>query len=273
MIMNSIDTPSWLTSWIAWRNHYTVLGEMPFNVLATRLSTWDYSGLHLTWDRRYPDCPHCLGNFVVRDKEFGLVYCLCQVLAYQARQYHKYREIMSEIQPATLDELEITDEIGAVGKKLLKKGIDEAERFIKRPDKWLLYSGSYGTGKTHILRAITTALYPMAVYIASRDLEHMVHKYRKADDLGFLYETLRYAPILLLDDLGMEYGGPLMGSTVDRIVDARYARYPEYPVVAATNLVPSQLPDYVPRAADRLMDKQKVVRIGFKGSSYRALAR
>lgn len=268
-----IETPSWLTSWIAWRNYYTSPGSMPFNLLMEELGADTKDGLSLLYERKHEICPHCKGEYVVQDDTWGIIYCICQVLPFQERQRTKFADIRSDTTPARLSDLELPDEIGAIGIRSLKRGIAKVEQFIKRPDRWLVITGPVGTGKTHMLRAIDTALYPMSVYVASRDLENMVHEYRKNDNLTELYRLLRYAPVLLIDDLGMEYGGELMASIVDRVVDARYARFPDYPLVVATNLRYSDLPGYVERSADRLMDNARTDFIGLNGTSYRLLKR
>lgn len=266
-----LETPSWLTSWVAWRNYYTEPGEQPFNDLMNELGIGSFLGLSYAYERKYEVCPHCNGLCVINDDTWGQIYCICQILSFQERQFYRYQEIRSESTPASLDDLNFTHEITPIGVRTLKLAKKAAEDFIKKPDFWMLFVGHYGTGKTHILRAIDTAFYPISVYVASRDLEDMVHEYRKADQMQELYSALRYAPILLLDDLGMEYGGKLMGSMVDRIIDARYARWPDFPVVTATNLLPAELPNYVPRAADRLLDYSRVRHLSLQGTSYRTV--
>lgn len=263
------DTPSWLTSWVAWRNHFTEPGQQPFNTLIEELDT-TARGLYLAYDGAHPTCPRCNEQYVVVDKKWGIVYCICKVLQFQDKRYSMLEDVRSEAEPAYLTEIEYPTKLGMKGIKTLKSAVKEVEHFIKQPDKWLVLTGDVGTGKTHLLRAINTAFYPMSVYLASRDLEDMTHDARKNDNMQELYSLLRYAPILLLDDVGMEYGGPLVKSVVDRIVDARYARFPEFPLVVSSNLTMRELPGYLPRTGDRLRDKEKVKAIGMVGESYRS---
>jgi DNA replication protein DnaC len=80
------------------------------------------------------------------------------------------------------------------------------------------------------------------------------------DALGDLYEALIKAPVLLLDDLGMEYGGALVKSAVDKIIDARYEKFQDRATVIATNLKGFELKTYIPRASDRIID-QAITRV------------
>lgn len=263
--------PSWLTSWVAWRNHFTPPGSYPFSDLREQLEH-KHLPLHQAFDDKYDDfCPYCMGQFVVKNERFGTVYCICEVLKFMQRTEDRYEDIRSEAYPALLGDMEMRDEYTPLAKKRLQQAIDLAEQFIKKPDFWYVLSGRVGTGKTHILRAINAQMYPMSVYITSRDLEDLVHKYRQDDNVGELYKLLRYAPVLLIDDLGMEFGGPWMGSQVDRVLDARYARYPEYPVVVSTNMELRELTRYLVRAGDRLGDTMKVKDVQLSSVSYRSL--
>jgi DNA replication protein DnaC len=99
----------------------------------------------------------------------------------------------------------------------------------------------------------------------------MIHKYRKNDELGDLYDLLRIAPILLIDDLGIEYGGPLFKSMIDRVVDGRIKRFPDKPTVITTNIPTQDLRNYIERTGDRLMDLARVERAFIAANSYRQI--
>ena len=251
---------SWLRSWVAWRNIYTTPHEKPFDLLKASDLEHDEEG-----------CLLCKGMLVVNDPTLGVIYCMCQVKDWAKRVGDKYSEIRTLEVDAKLSDLDLHPGLGEKGIETLGKTIVKAENFIKAPFKWLVISGPYGVGKTHILRAINTALSPICVYISSADIEDMIHKYRKQDELGDLYDYLRSAPILLIDDLGIEYGGPLFRSMMDRVIDGRLKRFPDKPTVIATNIATKDLGGYIERTGDRLMDLSKVERAFIAAKSYRKI--
>lgn len=251
---------SWLKSWIAWRNVYTSPWGKPFDLFDTKELKADSEG-----------CPLCKDMYVVNNPYYGVIYCMCQVISWEARIRDKYEFLRTPESPASLDDLDMHPGLGAKGIETLKLTIEKAKLFIKNPKKWLLISGPYGVGKTHILRAINTALDPVAVYISSADLEDQIHKYRKNDELGDLYDLLRIAPILLIDDLGIEYGGNLFKTVMDRVVDGRIKRFPDKPTVISSNIPAKELATYIERTGDRLMNLEKVDRAFIAANSYRQI--
>lgn len=251
--------PSWLDSWIFWRNRYTTPGQPPFNLLG--------------YDERFPlrgrSCPICNDEYVLQDGKGGAVYCICQVLEWQDKLVTRYEDLRTDIGPAKLSDIRYPIGMPGEAVRTLKNAVDLAAQFVRSPKQWLVIVGAPGCGKTHILKAINTQLYPVSVYMASRDLEDKTHEYRKADDMQELYRLLAFAPILLIDDVGMEYGGPLVKSMLDRIIDARYERWPDFPTIVTTNMSYDELRFYIPRAGDRMTDLAKVIPVGIKAGSYR----
>lgn len=257
--MRLIDVQvSWMQSWIVWRNVYTEPGGKPFGLLDRDELKPDEEG-----------CPLCHDMLVVR-REDTVYYCLCQVLLWEKRVMERYEFIRTPEQPADLN-LQLHPEQGLEGVKSLENSIAKARRFIKSPEKWLLISGPYGVGKTHILRAINTQLFPIAIYISAQDVEDMIHEYRKNDELGDLYHLLLRAPILLIDDLGIEYGGNLFKSMIDRVIDGRIKRFPEKPTVIATNIPAQDIGNYIERTGDRLLNLAHVDRAYIAAKSYRRI--
>lgn len=250
---------SWMPSWIAWRNIYTEKGGKPFGLLDMKDLEPEGEG-----------CPLCKDMLIVRHDE-QIYYCLCQVLKWEQRVRDRFQWIRTPEQPATFGSLDLHPGLGKNGVETLKKTIEKAQRFVINPKKWLLISGPYGVGKTHILRAINTHLSPIAIYISAQDVEDMIHKFRKSDELGDFYDLLMRAPILLIDDLGIEYGGNLFKSMIDRVIDGRIKRFPLKPTVIATNIPTQDIPNYIERTGDRLLNLAKVERAFIAAKSYRQI--
>jgi DNA replication protein DnaC len=253
---------------VYWRNRTTSPKGKAFDSLL------DYFGVHpseLTGqhilDSGKGECPICQNTFLINDEEWGVLYCLHYILDWQIEVRARYKEYRSPVADASLDDIKYPKDLGADTIYQLKEMVKHTENFIKRPEKWMIMAGSYGLGKTHMLRAINTAFDPIALYIAARDIEAITHMTRKDDTLGDFVENLTYAPILLLDDLGEEYGGRLVKTVVDRVINARYERFPDYPVLVATNMPPKELQGYLPRSADRLFDKARSVQLSINSKT------
>lgn len=275
--IRSIDLlPSRLTSWVYWRNKSTSTKGEAFDLLTEHFAIDSGAASELTGqmilDSGNGTCPFCSNTYLVKDDEWGLLYCLHYILDWQREISSRQREFRSPVNPATLDDITYPKGLGQATIRDLKAMVNATEKFIKQPDKWLLLLGHYGLGKTHMLRTINTAFRPIALYIAARDIEGFTHSTRKKDTLNEFIERLTYAPVLVIDDLGEEYGGRLVKSVVDRVINARYERFPEYPVVVASNFSPQMLQDYLPRTADRLFDKERCVQLSIDSkTSYRKL--
>ncbi|MEE9540203.1 MAG: hypothetical protein V3V85_01770, partial [Candidatus Thorarchaeota archaeon] len=218
------------------------------------------------------ECPFCKNTVLVVKEDEEVLYCLHHVLDWQKIVVERYKGYRSPVDPASLDDVTYPRALGQSTIRELKAMVKATEKFIRKPDTWLLMLGHYGLGKTHMLRAINTAFDPIAVYIAARDIEAIVHETRKDDTLGDFITNLTNAPILLLDDLGEEYGGRLVKSVIDRVINSRYERFPEYPVVVASNFETQELVSYLPRTADRLLDKERCVQLSIDSqTSYRRI--
>ncbi len=268
--------PSWLTSWVAWRNYYTDFNKEPYHLLKEQ---FDMDRLPTSGEfiiKSGGECPYCKDGFpekIVNNNKYGIVYCLCEVLNKVHRVELQHKDIKSKVGNSTLEDIKYPYEMGPEYKRTMSQFVQSAYDFIKFPNFWMVVSGYYGTGKSHVLKAINAAFDPMALYVSAKDLEQQTHTFRKEDALDYFYDTLITAPILILDDIGMEYGGPLVKSIFEKVVDSRYERFPEYPLIMSTNLFEKELPGYIPRASDRLLDRSRTVVHTLKTKqSYRKIA-
>jgi len=267
--------PSKLLSWLWWKDYYTEVGKPIFSTLMETMGI-DYIPIKSEWESFNGGvCPFCKGHSksYVYTEDDESCYCLCAMLDWHMLVDTKWdSDIRTPVPPATLSEIQYPSVYTQAEKLELKKAVKRIKRFIKKPDKWLVLTGYFGTGKTHMLRVLNTVYGPMSVYLSTKDLEDMTHASRKADNMQYLYELLRYAPILLLDDLGAEHGGPLVKSMITRVVDARYEQWPKLPLVVATNMkYPNEIMEYIPRVGNRLADLEKVTPVAFSVRSYREI--
>jgi DNA replication protein DnaC len=111
--------------------------------------------------------------------------------------------------------------------------VDAARRFADDPSGWLVFSGPSGCGKTHLAAAIAGRCIeqgrPVLFMVVPDLLDHLRAAYRPDSDIGYdeLFELVRSAPLLILDDLGLHSSTPWADEKLFQIVNHRYqARVP-----------------------------------------------
>ena len=264
--------PSWLTSWVAWRNFYTEKDKEPFNLLREEFGfdRMPYASEFL--NKNNGECPFCHSDYIVKSSTLGLVYCICQVLEESARLNASHQLVQSNVEETSLDDIVQSKYMGRTYVRDIGLAVRAAREFIRKPGRWLALVGPYGTGKTHILKAINAAFRPISLYLSGGKLEQAVHSFRKDDMLDELYDILVGAPVLIIDDVGMEYGGELVKTMFQKIIDARYEMWPDGPVAIATNLMPLEMESQYPRAFDRILDSTRTMKCSINAErSFRKL--
>lgn len=218
-----------------------------------RLASWLY------WKRAGEEykpvdiCPRCDGWGRYRLPSGEIVYCLCDITRWTWNVKAALDPLRSRVRPATLEEMVQRPEPGHIS---LDDAKELASIFMKDLSFWLVLSGGYGVGKTHILRSINTYMSPIALYITASDFEQGVFLSLGNDSLQSYVASIARAPVLLFDDYGMEYGAKLMESKVAHLFDFRDRTWEDYPTVVATNLTTEQL-SVIPRVGSRLLDTEK----------------
>jgi len=239
---NVLQTPngkiiSVLHSYIAWTN---VTGEM--SLLDVKNPIED--GI----------CIHCNGIQEVVDKKYGRIHCLCWL-----RQEESRLKLVNDLysdphEHKFIQNFEIWgNNKGSVQLSNLKKTF---EKWMNEPYHWITIHGLPGSGKSHLLMAAHTYFGNWAVYISVSNLESKVFLSMEDDSLGYLVNHLKSVPILLLDDMGADYGKDFSRSVLRKIIDYRYNLAKYLPTVVTSNLGTSGLGAYDARIADRVHDKQ-----------------
>ncbi|NIO42745.1 MAG: ATP-binding protein, partial [Burkholderiales bacterium] len=107
------------------------------------------------------------------------------------------------------------------------------------PQGWLILIGGYGCGKTHLAAAIANeriALNQSALFVIVPDLlDHLRATYSPTSEVTYdqRFETVRTAPLLILDDLGTENTTAWANEKLYQILNYRYNA--QMPTVITTN--------------------------------------
>lgn len=137
----------------------------------------------------------------------------------------------------------------------LREAYDKARAFARDPQDWLLFTGTFGCGKTHLAAAIANervAQGSPALFVVVPDLlDHLRATFNPSSAVSFdkRFEEVRRAPFLVLDDLGTESATPWAREKLYQVFDYRYnARLPT--VITTAN----QVDEIDPRLATRMLD-------------------
>jgi len=110
----------------------------------------------------------------------------------------------------------------------LKEAFRVAFDFAKSPDGWLVLQGATGCGKTHLAAAIANYRYqakqPALFVVVSDFLDHLRSDFSPESKVSYdqLFEKVKTAPLLILDDLGEQTTTPWAQEKLYQIINRRY---------------------------------------------------
>ena len=142
-------------------------------------------------------------------------------------------------------------------KQSLLKAFHAAQEFAETPRGWLVLTGSYGSGKTHLAAAIgnyrkATGEEPIFVVVPDF-LDHLRATFSPSSQISYdrLFEQVRTASLLILDDLGTQSATPWAREKLYQIFNYRYNA--KLPTVITSA---SELSDWDPRIRSRMLDRR-----------------
>jgi DNA replication protein DnaC len=160
--------------------------------------------------------------------------------------------------------------LSPVQRQSLASALNLARAYAAQPDGWLMLEGTYGSGKTHLAAAVGNMRlqYGDAVlFITSPDLlDYLRSSYAPNAESGYdeMFDRLRNAPVLILDDLGVENPSGWAQEKLFQLLNHRYSRL--LPTVITTN---ADIDLLDPRIRSRLMDESVIQRARILSMDYR----
>ncbi|MCI0475851.1 MAG: ATP-binding protein, partial [Anaerolineales bacterium] len=156
----------------------------------------------------------------------------------------------------------------------LRAAYDTCKHYAEAPEGWLVLTGEYGSGKTHLAAAIANwreQAGDTPLFIVVPDLlDHLRATYNPHSPITYdrRFDEIRNASFLVLDDLGTESATPWAKEKLFQIVNYRYAA--RLPTVFTT----SQTVDEIePRLRSRMVDLRRCTIIADFAPSYRGDAK
>ena len=149
------------------------------------------------------------------------------------------------------------EKIPAESLKDLKNAFEAARDFAEHPRGWLLLTGPYGCGKTHLAAAIGNYQagmgYPPLMVSVPDLLDHLRATFspNSSVSLDRRFEEVRTSPLLILDDLGTQSATPWAREKLYQLFNYRYNA--ELPTVITTS---SKSEELDPRLNSRLQDSR-----------------
>ena len=128
---------------------------------------------------------------------------------------------------------------------LFRKAYEKALAFAEDPRGWLVLSGHSGSGKTHLAAAIANRVIerglPVFFVFVPDLLDHLRSTFTPSSEVSYdqLFEQVRTAPFLVLDDLGGHSSTPWAQEKLYQILNHRHVS--QLPTVITLGLAVEEL--------------------------------
>ncbi len=180
-------------------------------------------------------------------------------------------DLMASKTFGTLDD-RIVEKLTPDEQKSLQRAIKTAHSFSEKPKGWLVFEGTYGSGKTHLAAAIANyraGLGDPPLFVMVPDLlDHLRAAFSPNSGTSYdrRFDEVRTAGLLILDDLGAQSATPWAREKLHQLLNYRYnAELPTIITVAKENMDHGQIDE---RIITRMMDERICDYIEIKAPAY-----
>lgn len=228
-----------------------------------------------------PNCPRCHGlGFVgkdvpIDDPDFGkMEICTCRLAEVIASQRDELFSLsnLSALNGLTFASFKPRGRVGlgSFQADSLEQAFNSAQNFAGSLTGWLLLTGTYGSGKTHLAAAIANQAVEMGIstlFLTVPDLlDWLRFSYSNTSDASFedRFTQIRTVPLLIMDDFGTQNTTQWAQEKLFQIINHRYIN--KLPTVITSN---QTLTDFEPRIRSRLQDPDLVTRVEILAPDFR----
>jgi DNA replication protein DnaC len=185
-----------------------------------------------------PDaCPRCGGagflrrNLPLGHPDFGRATpCSCVLQESAAERLTRLRRYsnVGALGRYTFETLSIRSYAVPEHRERYERAVETARSFASHPEGWLVLLGESGAGKTHVAAAIANAAIaggqPALFMVVPDLLDHLRAAFAPDSETASdsLFELVRNAPLLILDDLGAQSSTPWADEKIYQLINHRF---------------------------------------------------
>lgn len=227
------------------------------------------------------DCPICQGlGFVGRDlpidhPEFGKIsICSCRMEHVNRNKSDKLYTFsnLGSLRDLTFETFMPRGRLGLAPQLAasLQQAYNSAKHFAEMRQGWLLLTGTYGSGKTHLAAAIANETIKQSIstlFLTVPDLlDWLRFSFNPDSESSFKdrFAEIRNVPVLILDDFGTQSSTAWAQEKLFQIINHRYIS--QLPTVITSNY---HFEDFEGRIRSRLMDPELVTRVDILAPDFR----
>lgn len=163
------------------------------------------------------------------------------------------------------------EDMDAERKANLERALQTARKFAQNPKNWLVFSGVYGCGKTHLAAAIANYQVargqPVPMFVVVPDLlDYLRATFSPASPttLDRAFEQVKNVGMLILDDLGTESATPWAREKLFQLLNYRYVSGKATVITTSAKIT-----EIEPRLQSRMLDTTRCVFFAITAPSFR----
>jgi DNA replication protein DnaC len=211
-------------------------------------------------------CPNCGGAGFVHPRLAGgkpdyssAVPCRCTEQLESSRRRGRLEQYsnLGALASLTFDQLSPLGRSGnPLSQQQFQRACEAAQEFAASPRGWLFISGPSACGKTHLAAAIANQQLknnaPVLFITVPDLLDHLRAAFAPESELSYdrLFERVRNAPVLIMDDLGIQSGSSWAQEKLDQLLNHRY--HNRLPTVITSEMTPDDMQE---RWNNRFLDE------------------